>query len=265
MILQAPTLADAAPILGERIAYPDDPRHGSRAGYDAHRRIKHPACDPCKAAAAAEEARRHVLAARGVKLRFDPCTIQRRLQALVAIGYSYQSLDRELDTGFGKARDLAVRPRAYVRRETYDKVRAVYNRLSMTPAPVATRGQRQGVAHALRTASIHGFLPPFAWDDDQLDDPAATPYVGEAIGADVKYGDTYLTDIRERAAKLLDCNDRHLSIHAACRELRVNRKTLEKWIYRHDGPCRVLSRAYADMVDRLGEVWENQNGKSRVA
>ena len=37
---------------------PDDPRHGTTAGYQAHRRAKESACDPCRQAQAAASAAR---------------------------------------------------------------------------------------------------------------------------------------------------------------------------------------------------------------
>lgn len=262
MILTAPTLADAAEkIVGTldgtlpAICSPDDPRHGTRAGYDAHRRVKDPACDPCKRAAAREEARRQLLASRGVKLRLHPCTIQRRLQALVAIGYSYQQLDRELQIGFGHSRQLAVGPRAYVRRETYDKVRAVYDRLCMTPAPRDTQGQRQGYTHAIKTAQLHGFAPPLAWDDDKIDDPDAKPYVatvwGEKAPPSAHLPGYPVDKLQARAAILRDCHDRRTTAQAAARELGMSSKdTLEKWCAKHEGFCGILKRMYGDLAGR---------------
>lgn len=85
----------------------------------------------------------------------------RRLHALIALGYPQTWLAREL--GLGRALQLN-RERVTVRNA--EKVAALYDRLSMTPGP----SERTRVM-----AWRKGYLPPLAWDDEDLDDPDAWP------------------------------------------------------------------------------------------
>jgi len=66
-----------------------------------------------------------------------------------------------------------------VEARTAVKVRALYEQFWNVPPPVGTRVQRTNVSKARNFASRRGFLPPMAWDDDTIDDPAAQPDMGE--------------------------------------------------------------------------------------
>lgn len=148
---------------------PEDPRHGTVAGYVAHRRDKAD-CAACREAMRLYErnrqARRYL--ARG-RLVVDGTGTRRRLQALVAIGHSFASLDRELGRKRTYAHYLANTD-GEVYRSTALAVASLYERLCMTPAP-GWRGERQR-----RIAAGNGYAPPLAWDD--IDDPAERPNLG---------------------------------------------------------------------------------------
>lgn len=143
---------------------PDDPRHGRPAGYDAGCRE---AC--CRAAAAAYVR----------QLRYDnilgrpPRTVpgigaQRRVQALVAIGYTFRDISERLGLGHDRARQIAVLERKYIRTTTAENVRNLYDALSMTPAPDGWHA-----SYARAVARRNGWAPPLAWDD--IDNPDENP------------------------------------------------------------------------------------------
>ncbi|WP_081343462.1 DNA-binding protein [Mycobacteroides chelonae] len=91
----------------------------------------------------------------------------RRLQALTAIGWSIPRL----------AKEIGITPSTlenHLHRSTVSTSRAgeiaqLFSRLQMTPGP----------SKRLRTlANQKGRHPPFAWDEDTIDDPNATPDLG---------------------------------------------------------------------------------------
>mgnify|MGYP000116654497 CR=1 FL=1 len=106
----------------------------------------------------------------------DGTGTRRRLQALTAAGWSLTRL----------ATHLGVTPRNLLSTMTSSgdvtaaraaTVVALYDRLwDADPAIGATRYQRAGIPVTKRAAARHGWPPPLAWDDDQIDDPTATPH-----------------------------------------------------------------------------------------
>lgn len=95
----------------------------------------------------------------------DATGTNRRLQALVAIGWSQAELCRRL----GVLRTNCPLGREKVTKGTADTVRALYDELWDQP--------RSGgfAERARRTAKRKGWAPPMAWDDETIDDPAAQP------------------------------------------------------------------------------------------
>lgn len=110
--------------------------------------------------------------------RIDGLGVARRLQALVALGWSMSKL----------ADCLGVHPTNFTpiihgRRDTTvgtDRaVRDLYDALSMTLPPESRHHEKSSATRARRYAVIAGWAPPLAWDDDALDDAAAVPDLGE--------------------------------------------------------------------------------------
>ena len=102
----------------------------------------------------------------------------RRLQALVAVGWSHGQL----------ARRLGVAPANFVPKihgtnqvtvATARAVRELYADLWNRQPNATTPRQRAAITRAKAYAATHGWAPPAAWDDDEIDDPAATPFVGD--------------------------------------------------------------------------------------
>lgn len=98
----------------------------------------------------------------------------RRVQALVALGWSQAKLGQRLGidpTNMG--------PLAHGARETTvataKAVRDLYDELSMQLPPAESHRDKIAASRARNYARAHGWLPPLAWDDELIDDPAHTP------------------------------------------------------------------------------------------
>lgn len=98
------------------------------------------------------------------RARVDATGTRRRLQALVAIGWSQRRLANRL--GLADTSVHLIIGAAGVQAETARRVRALYDELWDQPAP---DGQSATVARAY--ARNAGWLPPMAWDDDLIDVP----------------------------------------------------------------------------------------------
>ena len=110
---------------------------------------------------------------------------ERRLQGLVAIGYAQSEIAREMGAHESWVSRLIGGYGRSVNAATVARVREVYDRLAMTPGPSD---------RARRHARKHGWAPPLAWDEDTIDDPAATPDIGRHEV--VTFEDRY-TELRE--------------------------------------------------------------------
>lgn len=135
---------------------PDDPRHGTNAGY-----INGCRQDCCRQAHAnyrrGLRARRYLLRTDG--LFVDPTPTRRRIQALQAIGWRYVDIDQQLGrhpTATGATWSHTIMRRKRIHISHAREMAAVYDALSMTLGP-SDRTRRR----ALRS----GWLPPLAWDD----------------------------------------------------------------------------------------------------
>ena len=161
---------------------PDDPRHGQRRGYYAHRRDGEEACDACKRAAAAAEARYAYNRDRGLSGRVSPVGTQRRLQALVAKGYTWSHLDRwmgnRMSEKFGSGRLQYVFP------STAAKVTALYDALADVEPPQTTPTERGAVTKAQNLARRKGWPGPDAWFGADIDDPDERPDPGYSPARD---------------------------------------------------------------------------------
>lgn len=95
---------------------------------------------------------------------------QRRLQALVALGWSQSKLAGELGltpANFG----TTIHHSGQVYESTARAVRALYERLWCTPPPEATHRGKIAASRARATAARYGWQLPMAWDDDTINDP----------------------------------------------------------------------------------------------
>lgn len=109
--------------------------------------------------------------------KVDSTGTTRRLQALVAMGWSQSELARRLDM-LGSNLGPVIHGTRGVTKATADAVRALYDELWATPAPPSGRHGAVPVRTRAYAARM-GWVGPLAWDDDTIDDPAATPDTGQ--------------------------------------------------------------------------------------
>ena len=107
----------------------------------------------------------------GGGVRVDGTGTRRRLEALMALGWSVKrlatdhGLDRQaLDSALAWVPVCAFTARA---------VKAMYDAIGDNPAPETDRGERQAAARTRNRASAAGWVPPAEWDEADLDDPYA--------------------------------------------------------------------------------------------
>jgi hypothetical protein len=137
----------------------DVPQHNT-AGYRAGCR-----CEACRGAMAAQqrawEKRKYIHGHRQV----PAAGTVRRIQALMALGWPHRLIADAAGVTVETVRNLnEADPRVFV--ESAEKIRRAYSALSMQVGP-----SRQ-VASVARN---RGYVPPLAWDDDEIDDPDARP------------------------------------------------------------------------------------------
>ncbi len=103
----------------------------------------------------------------------DATGTRRRLHALHAIGWSRRELARRLGVQHNSLRhmELTGRTSAGLARS----VQALYDELWDATPPTGTSRERVAVEAARAWARREGWVPPMAWDDDEIDNPAATP------------------------------------------------------------------------------------------
>lgn len=152
---------------------PEDPRHGSWAGYGAGCRL-----DCCRQAARNYQKRRRYDADHGRPRMVDARGTRRRLQALAAIGWDFYSIATEM----GEHREWVwqIYRRQTVRALTAKKIQVAYERLSMT-APTGWIADR-----ARRNAAAKGWTAPLGWDDIDNDAKPPTSSFDESVVDEVK-------------------------------------------------------------------------------
>lgn len=136
--------------------------HGTLTRYQAPCR-----CTACRAEHTRAQNRRRLALAEGRPLTQDGTGTRRRLQALSALGHTSATLAVRLGLTPSRVRELATET-CRVRASTYERVAALYDDLSMVP----------GASDRTRAIALRrGWVPPLAWDDDEIDDPIAVPHV----------------------------------------------------------------------------------------
>jgi hypothetical protein len=136
----------------------------------------------------------------------DAAGTRRRIQALVAIGWSQTRIATRLDMLVTNLITLSRRDRVTVAKRR--AVAKLYDELWNVEPPAGTRWERISVIRAQNLARREGWPRPMDWDDDRIDDPTPT----QAERATVAH--------RMAAAGA--------SVHAICRTLRADRRTVLK-------------------------------------
>lgn len=123
-------------------------------------------CEPCRLNYSRYNKRRDYLAKSGRPLRLPAIGTQRRIRALMALGYSLPTLAGELGIAVGNLSKKFHQPN--VNRDTYERVAELYERLAMKPPPTGWQADRtRGIG------SRRGWPTPLCWED--IDDPDEKP------------------------------------------------------------------------------------------
>ncbi|WP_134324691.1 hypothetical protein [Cumulibacter soli] len=150
--------------------------------------------------------------------RVDATGTTRRIQALVAIGWSGARLADRIGVQRSNFTPLLHGTRDVLvatRRVIID----LYEELWDQAPPADERHDRISVSRSKNYAARMGWVPPLAWDDDAIDDPAATPNVGEHVKV------TTADRVRELA-------DLGLGVADVARRLGMREAAVERALYR---------------------------------
>lgn len=106
---------------------PDDPRHGTRAGYQAHRKAKEDACEACLRGRAREDKTVRYDHHRGVRMEYTPDEVYALLEPWLAMGLSYGAIGNAAGLGgtHGSRLSERIAERRPFRRVTYQALAAV--------------------------------------------------------------------------------------------------------------------------------------------
>lgn len=148
----------------------DDPRHGTNRGYNAGCRDT---CCKTGHAQFRKHARNRLYLERRNSLTTTTQGTLRRLEALMALGWSTRQLDTLLDRQPTYTANLMLRcttdPTRLIYLTTHQQIAALYDRLSMTLPPTDTAERRQIVTRTRNLAARRGYAPPLAYDDIDTD------------------------------------------------------------------------------------------------
>jgi hypothetical protein len=89
----------------------------------------------------------------------------RRIQALATIGYPLEQQAHLAGLNPDKPRHLLKQK--YVHTDIAQAIAALFTHLQLTPNPKRSRA----ATRARTIAQTNGWLPPLAWDEDQIDNP----------------------------------------------------------------------------------------------
>ncbi|MDF2915950.1 MAG: hypothetical protein K0S70_167 [Microbacterium sp.] len=105
--------------------------------------------------------------------KIDSTGTARKLQALIALGWSGPMLGERLGVTRARVGHLARHTHPTVTRPIHNQVDALYRELCMTPPPTETKAEHAAYLRALTAARKRGWAPPLAWDN--IDDPTDRP------------------------------------------------------------------------------------------
>lgn len=167
-----------------------------------------------------------ILSAIGTEF-WTPIGIQRRVQALQAIGYSIRAISDEMGDAYAVNLSKLNRRQEvhFVRSDFAERIMAAYDRLHMHP-----RTGTPSASRARNLATANGWPPPLAWTD--IDDVNERPRDWHYRAPD-------------RRAAVVDFAEQGLNATEAARRLHTSREGLEVWCRRNG-----LSAEYRQMAAR---------------
>lgn len=146
---------------------PDDPRHGTYAGSNAHWGAGEELCGPCREAAATYARRRRKLRELYGASSIPSTGTRRRIQALMTLGWSGVQIGNA--SGIHRQYLWEVLAGERVTVKTAKRIARVYGPLSMTLPPETGKFERMAAARIRNLARRNGWAPPLAYDDIDRD------------------------------------------------------------------------------------------------
>lgn len=143
---------------------PEDPRHGTVAGYSQHIRSRVEPCEPCRRAQMRYSKGWKLRNLDGARATRPAIGSQRRVRALMRIGWSTNQIADRSGIGMGTVSRIANGTTPRLSRAVADAVAALFEELSLTHGPADVVARR---------AAARGWAPPLAWDD--IDNPDEKP------------------------------------------------------------------------------------------
>lgn len=169
----------------------------------------------------------------------DGTGTQRRIKALVAMGWSFTAIAREMGYD-GHSAQVRVHQmvRSGVRVRSARAVAAVYDRLWNTPPPANTPAEKSAITRSLKLAQTNGWVGPLCWDDSTIDDPTAKPWraswaeiheaprdLDEIAISEVMSGRRVVLTKAERAEAVRRLNSQGFSADEIARRVGVTKRT----------------------------------------
>lgn len=175
---------------------------------------------------------------RAARSQVDATGTRRRLQALIALGWTLPQLAAELGRNTGNLKRSMTGQQVTAR--TAGQVNRLYQRLWQTVPPKTTPGQRRAADTARAHARARGWPPPLAWDDidtdphpqpDSWPQPAGPDDVDEIAVERAVAGDGIrLADLTgaEQAEAVRRLTERGKSIRDIAEQLGTTKRTVSR-------------------------------------
>lgn len=109
----------------------------------------------------------------------DATGSHRRLQALVAVGWSQRRLAARLGISPANFGTMMRRPRVLASRAR--AIRALYEELWDTVPECRSTQEQMAVVRAREFAAARGWVRPMAWNDEDIDNPEAAPALDDTV------------------------------------------------------------------------------------
>ena len=162
--------------MTDRFVCPPDHKHAENGNCYAIHKCR---CESCMRRSARYAMWRRRMIKRGHSLMLDDARgVHRRLQALIALGWSPRQIGEQ--AGFGRNWVTQVLIRSTTTMKVVQRVQVAYDALRGHRPPQDTGYQKRTVRQMLDLAEANGWVPPVAWDDIDRDEE---PWAGLGVAA----------------------------------------------------------------------------------